>query len=108
MVSGDGLIWAVLLVSLFVLNLTAITLYRKGKMPLWGSGLVIGMLGPIIAFISGSVFVEMDHSMGGDGVGGAFGAAFIGLVIAGNGILYFIIGIILMIKNFFLQRNVNH
>ncbi|MFS0824680.1 ABC transporter permease [Bacillus sp. 1P02SD] len=103
--SGDGAIWGVLLMSLFLLNFFAINFYKKGKMPLWGSGLIIGILGPIIAFISGSVFVKVDHSMGGDGVGAAFGAAFIGLIIVGNGILYFIIGIILVIKNFIKQRN---
>lgn len=43
--------------------------------------------------------------MGGDGVGAAFGAAFIGIIIVGNGILYFIIGIITGIKNFIKQRN---
>jgi hypothetical protein len=106
--SGDGAIWAILLFSLLVLNISAITLNSKGKMPLWGSGFIIGISGPIIAFISGSIFVKIDHSMGGDGVGGAFGGAFIGLVIVGNGILYLIIGIILVIKNFFKQRNLNH
>lgn len=73
-----------------------------------GAGLIIGILGPIIAFISGFVFVKIDHSMGGDGVGAAFGAAFIGIVIVSNGILYFIIGIIFLIKNFIKQRNLNH
>jgi ABC-type Co2+ transport system permease subunit len=102
--SGDGAIWIVLLLSLLVLNFLAISLYKKGKMPLWGSGLIIGILGPIIAFIAGSVFVKVDQSMGGDGVGAAFGAAFIGIVIVGNGILYFIIGIISVIKNFIKQR----
>ncbi|MGP6149633.1 ABC transporter permease [Priestia flexa] len=99
--SGDGEIWSVLLLSLIVL-------YKKGKMPLWGSGLIIGILGPIIAFISGYVFVKVDHSMGGDGVGAAFGAAFIGIVIVINGILYFIIGIIFVIKDFIRQRNLKH
>jgi hypothetical protein len=96
--SGDGAIWSVLLLSLLVLNFLAINFYKKRKMPLWGSGLIIGILGPIIAFISGSVFVKVDLGMGGDGVGAAFGAAFIGIIIVGNGILYFIIGIILLIK----------
>ncbi|MBM7621111.1 hypothetical protein JOC95_002984 [Bacillus tianshenii] len=106
--SGDGAIWSVLLLSLIALNFLTITLYRKGKMPLWGSGLIIGILGPIIAFISGFVFVKVDQSMGGNGVGAAFGAAFIGIVIVSNGILYFIIGIIFVIKNIIKQRNLNH
>ncbi|QFT88967.1 hypothetical protein FIU87_09945 [Bacillus sp. THAF10] len=106
--NGDGIIWSVLFLSLIVVNFLAITLYKKRKMPLWGAGLIIGILGPIIAFISGFVFVKIDHSMGGDGVGAAFGAAFIGIVIVSNGILYFIIGIIFLIKNFIKQRNLNH
>ncbi|MEC1523909.1 ABC transporter permease [Neobacillus niacini] len=103
--SGDGAIWSILIASLLLLNFFAIHLYKKRKMPLWGSGLIIGILGPIIAFISGSALVKVDHSMGGDGVGAAFGAAFIGIIIVGNGILYFIIGIITGIKNFIKQRN---
>ncbi|NHC42731.1 ABC transporter permease [Bacillus sp. MM2020_1] len=105
--SGDGVIWSVLLTSLLVLNILAISLNKKNKMPLWGSGLIITILGPIIAFISGSIFVRLDKSMGGDGVGGAFGAAFIGLVIVGNGLLYLIIGIISKIKSILSKRNLN-
>lgn len=104
--SDDGLTWSVLLSSLIVLNVSAILLYRKGKMPLWGSGLIIGILGPIIALITGSVFLKIDHSMGGDGFGAAYSAAFIGFVIVGNGILYLVIGIALGIKNFIKRRQV--
>lgn len=50
------------------------------------NALIIGILGLIIAFISGSVFVKVDHSMDGDGVGAAFGAALIGIVIVSNGL----------------------
>lgn len=75
-------------------------------MPLWSSGLIIAILGPSIAFISGSIFVRVDKSMGGDGVGGALGAAFIGLVIVGNGLIL-IIGIITKIKSILSQRNLN-
>lgn len=103
--SGDGVIWSVLILSLLLLNYLAIHFYKKRKIPLWGSGLIIGILGPIIAFLSGSVFVKVDHSIGGDGVGAAFGAAFIGLIIVGNGILYFIVGIISVIKNLIKQRH---
>ena len=102
--SGDGLTWSVLISSLIVLNLSAVLLYRKGKMPLWGSGLIIGILGPIIALISGSIFLKIDHSMGGDGFGAAFSAAFIGFVIVGNGILYLIVGLVIVITNFIRQR----
>lgn len=104
--SGDGLTWSVLLSSLIVLNVSAILLYRKGKMPLWGSGLIIGILRPIIALITVSIFLKIDYSMDGDGFGAAYSAAFIGFVIVGNGILYLVIGIVLGIKNFIKRRQV--
>ena len=105
--SGDGLTWSVLISSLIVLNLSAVLLYKKGKMPLWGSGLIIGVLGPIIALISGSIFLNIDHSMGGEGFGAAFSAAYIGFVIVGNGILYLIVGLVKVIRNFIRQRQLN-
>lgn len=105
--SGDGLVWSVLISSLIVLNLSAVLLYRKGKMHLWGSGLIIGILGPIIALISGSIFLKIDHNMGGEGFGAAFSAAFIGFVIAGNGILYLIVGLLIVITKFVRKRQLN-
>jgi len=105
--SGDGLVWSVLISILIVLNLSAVLLYRKDKMPLWGSGLIIGILGPITALISGSIFLKIDHSMGGDGFGAAFSAAFIGFVIVGNGILYLIVGLAIVITNFIRKRQLD-
>lgn len=79
----------------------AISLYNKRKMPLWLSGIVICISGPIIAMISGSFFVKMDHSAGGTGEGGTIGAAFIGLIIVANGIIYLIAGFVVKIKSLF-------
>jgi len=62
------------------------------------SGLLICIMSPIIGFLTGSIFVNMGNS---SGEGGAIGAAFIGLIILGNGIIYLIVGTILMISNFF-------
>lgn len=105
--SGDGLIWLVLILALLVLNFAAINFNQRNKMPFWLSGIIIGVLGPIIAFISGSIFVNLDHNSGGTGEGAGFGAAFIGLVIVANGIIYLIIGIAAKIKSFLAQRNIN-
>ncbi|AOH57464.1 ABC transporter permease [Peribacillus simplex] len=105
--NGDGLIWLVLVVSLLILNALAISLYKRNKMPLWLSGIVIGMLGPIIAFIAGYFFVKIDHNSGGTGEGAGFGAAFIGLIIVANGIIYLIIGIISKVKSLINQKNIN-
>ncbi|MCF2647845.1 ABC transporter permease [Niallia sp. Sow4_A1] len=105
--SGDGLIWLVLIVALLILNFSAIYFNRRIKLPFWLSGIILGVFGPIIAFISGSLFVNLDHSSGGTGEGAGFGAAFIGLVIIANGISYLIIGIAAKIKSFLAHKNIN-
>ncbi|MFD0050549.1 ABC transporter permease [Actinomycetes bacterium NPDC127524] len=97
---GDALIWIVLLVSLLCLNIMAISLHQKNKMPLWLSGICISVIGPIIAFMSGSIFIKMAHNEGSTGEGAGIGAAFIGLIIVANGILYFVIGIVRAIVKF--------
>ncbi|KAB7663007.1 ABC transporter permease [Bacillus sp. B1-b2] len=98
--SGDGLIWLILLSVLLISNVAAIKLYKKNKLPLWLGGVGISILGPVIGFLSGSIFVKMAHNAGDTGEGAALGAAFIGLVILGNGIIVFLIGIILAIVKF--------
>lgn len=105
--SGDGLIWLVLLLSLVILNYLAISLNKRNKMPFWLSGIIIGILGPVIAFISGSIFVNLEHNSGGTGEGAGFGAAFIGLIIVANGIIYLVIGIVSKIKNSLTKKNIN-
>ncbi|MGP4081479.1 hypothetical protein ACTWQL_16355 [Pseudalkalibacillus sp. R45] len=55
----------------------------------------------------GSWLVESDKSSGGYGVGGAFAASFFGLVIAGNGILYFLGGGISEIIRLFKQKSID-
>lgn len=93
----DGLIWLIILVLLALFNSVAIQLYKKDKLHFFWSGIIIGILGPMIAFSLGAVFVKVDHSQGSTGEGGAIAAAFIGLLIVGNGLLYLLIGIILKI-----------
>ncbi|RHW43299.1 ABC transporter permease [Neobacillus notoginsengisoli] len=98
---GDFLIWIILITVLFIVNYMAISFYNKKNTSFLWSGLLICILGPVIGFITGSTFVSMDHSAGGTGEGGAIGAAFIGLIILGNGIIYLLVGISLLIGNFF-------
>ncbi|WP_052302343.1 hypothetical protein [Bacillus sp. SG-1] len=62
---------------------------------------------PSIGFISGSVFVKINHSRDGNGTGGAIGGAFVGLVILGNGVFYIIIGMFIGVKNNLERKNVN-
>lgn len=98
--SGESLIWVILLFSLSILNYMVLWLNTRKKTPLWLCGIIIGILGPLIAFISGSIFIKMTNSDGGSSQGAAYEATFIGLVIVANGILYLIIGVTLKIKDF--------
>ncbi|PLT32775.1 ABC transporter permease [Bacillus sp. V5-8f] len=98
--NGDGLIWLILLSVLLFSNTASIQLHKKNKLPLWVGGVGIAILGPVIGFISGSIFVKMAHNAGDTGEGAALGAAFIGLVILGNGIIVFLIGVILAVVKF--------
>ncbi|WP_244440924.1 ABC transporter permease [Neobacillus jeddahensis] len=90
----DGLIWIIILLLLTLINTAAIQLHKRNKLHFFWSGIGIGILGPILAFSIGAVFVKIDHSQGGTGEGGAITAAFIGLIIIGNGVIYLIIGLI--------------
>ncbi|MCL6586805.1 ABC transporter permease [Anoxybacillus sp. J5B_2022] len=105
--NGDALVYLVLGLILLFLNSMAILLYNKNKVSLWLSGLIICILGPILAFIVGAAFVKYNHSQGGSADGAQLAAAFIGLVIVGNGIIYLIIGIISKINRFLKQKNIN-
>jgi hypothetical protein len=99
-VDGDGLVWLIILILLLLFNGTAIYLNKINKLHFIWSGIIISILSPILAYLIGAIFVKMNHNMGGTGEGGAFAAAFIGLIIVGNGILYFLIGLILKISNY--------
>ncbi|WP_409299022.1 ABC transporter permease [Peribacillus sp. SCS-26] len=91
---GDALVWLVLLSCLLILNTVALFLNKKNKMPLWLAGIVISLLGPLIASMTGSFFIDLDHKSGGTGEGAAYGAAFIGIIIIANGMAYLITGMI--------------
>lgn len=97
---GESLIWVVLLFCLSILNYMTLWLNTRKKMPLWLCGVIIGISGPVIAFVYGSIL----NSYGGSSQGAAYEAAFIGLVIVTNGILYLIIGITLKIKDFIVKE----
>jgi hypothetical protein len=102
---SGGAYWLLLILSLIIFNTTAIKM--KNRIPLWLSGILIGVLGVILAFVIGSWLVESDKSTGGDGVGGAFAASFFGLVIVGNGILYFLGGGISEIIRLLKQKSID-
>jgi len=91
----DGVIWLIILLLLTLINGGAIQLHIKKKLHFFWSGIIIGILGPLLAFSLGVVFVKLDHSQGSTGEGGAIAAAFIGLIIVGNGIIYIIAGMVI-------------
>lgn len=97
----DGLIWLIIFVILALLNSAAIQLYKRKKLNFMWSGIMIGILGPILALSLGTIFVQVDHSQGSTGEGGAIAAAFIGLIIVGNGVIYLFIGLILKIVSWY-------
>ncbi|PLS18652.1 ABC transporter permease [Bacillus sp. M6-12] len=103
---GDGLVWVIIFMMLFIINAAAIYLYKNNKMHFIWSGFIISIIGPFLAFLVGGMFVKMSHNAGGTGEGGALAGAFIGLIIVGNGILYFFIGLALKVSSFIKKRKV--
>ncbi|WP_251554271.1 ABC transporter permease [Neobacillus muris] len=87
----DGVIWLIILLLLTLINGGAIQLHIKKKLHFFWSGIIIGILGPLLAFSLGAVFVKL----GSTGEGGAIAAAFIGMIIVGNGIIYIIAGMVI-------------
>lgn len=102
--SGNGVFWLIILVLFLFFNGMAIYLNNTKKLHFIGSGLTISVLGPILAFLIGAIFVKVDHRMGGTGEGAGFEASFIGLIIVGNGIVYFLIGHVFKISSLTRKR----
>ena len=72
----------------------AIYSYKKDKLPLWLSGIVIAVIGPILASIVGSLLVKLNVSQGSTAEGSQIAGAFIAIITIINGIIYFIVGVI--------------
>ncbi|MGV3466782.1 MAG: ABC transporter permease [Heyndrickxia sp.] len=92
-----------LIAVIIIFNCLAISSYKKKNTSFLWSGLLICIMSPIIGLLTGSIFVNNGHSAGGSGEGGAIGAAFIGLILLGNGIIYLLVGTVLMISNLFKE-----
>ncbi|HWI48226.1 MAG TPA: ABC transporter permease [Rummeliibacillus sp.] len=104
--SGDGLVWIILLLLLMLFDGTAIYLHKNNKLPLWLSGIIMGILTPILGFIIGALFLKLEEVVNPTSTreGAAFAAAFIVLVLMANSIVFFIVGIILKIINYFKAK----
>ena len=97
--SGDGFIWLILLLLILIFDGTAIYLHKNNKMPLWLSGIIMGILVPILGFTIGAIFLKIDRVVDPTGTheGSAFAAAFIALVLLVNAIVFFVTGVFIKI-----------
>lgn len=100
---GDSLIYLILFVSIILLNGLAILAYKKFRTPLWLSGIIIGVFGPIISFAAMSLFMKEGSAYEGVGIAGAF----IAIVIIINGLIILTIGIIQAIKSSSSEKKIN-
>jgi hypothetical protein len=102
----EDLILVLYILILISLNVLFFTLFKKGKLSLMLSGIIMMVLAPVIGFSSGALFLHFyDWSSGGTGEGAGYGGAFLGLLTLANGILILVIGIINGILHFVKKVN---
>lgn len=95
----DGALSILLFILLILANVYAIKWYRNGRLHLWGSGLLLAIMGVILGFLTGAILVP---SSGGYG---AMYGVFVGLVIVGNGLLLILAGITVTIGKRLTKKN---
>ena len=89
----EDLILSLFIVGIIALNIATFIMFKKGKLHLIISGIIIMLLAPVFGFSSGALFLHFyDWDSGGTGEGAGYGGAFIGLITLANGILIFVIG----------------
>ncbi|KON90017.1 inner-membrane translocator [Sporosarcina globispora] len=97
----ENLILTLFILILISINIVFFILFKKRKLNLMVSGIIMMILAPVIGFSSGALFLHFyDWSSGGTGEGAAYGGAFLGLIALGNGILILLIGIMRWISTF--------
>ncbi|MEY9979743.1 inner-membrane translocator [Lysinibacillus sp. RC79] len=96
----EDLILTLYILILISLNVVFFTLFRKEKLNLMLSGIIMMVLAPLIGFSSGALFLHFyDWSSGGTGEGAGYGGAFLGLITLANGVLILLIGVIRWVLN---------
>lgn len=100
----DGLPFVLLVIFLILANIFAIKWYKDRDFPLWGSGLLLAIAGVILGIISAIIMVRYNHSLGTTGEGGAIAGAMLGMIIVGNGLIYFVTGLALKIGKLFTKK----
>jgi hypothetical protein len=102
----ENLILIFFILILISLNVVFFTLFKKEKLNLMVSGIIIMILAPVIGFSSGALFLHFyDWSSGGTGEGAGYGGAFLGLITLANGVLIFVIGVIRGFLHFIKKVN---
>lgn len=91
----DTLILFLVIFILILLNVAFFILFKREKLNLLASGIIMIILAPVIGFLSGALFLHFyDWSSGGTGEGAGYGGAILGLLTLANGILILMIGFI--------------
>jgi hypothetical protein len=102
----EGLILALFFLILISLNVVFFTLFKKGKLNLLVSGIIMMILAPVAGFSSGALFLHFyDWSSGGTGEGAGYGGAFLGLITMANGVLILGVGVIRWFLHFVKKVN---
>ncbi|MGM0896602.1 MAG: inner-membrane translocator [Bacillota bacterium] len=87
----DVLMYLFLATLLIPANIFIIKWHRSGKFPLWASGILLAVFGIGIGYAARFILVDI----GATGQGGAIMAVFIGLVVLANGVIHFVIGLVM-------------
>lgn len=101
----NTLILSLFIIVIISLNIAIFILFKKGKLNLIISGIIMMMLAPVFGFSNYALFHYFyDWNSGGTGEGAGYGGAILGLITLANGILILVIGIIrwgikLIVKN---------
>lgn len=91
----ENLILSLFIIVIISLNITIFVLFKKGKLNLIVSGIMMMILAPVFGFSSAALFLHFyDWNSGGTGEGAGYGGAFLGLITLVNGFLILVIGII--------------
>lgn len=89
----DVLMYLFLAALLIPANIFIIKWHKSGRFPLWAAGIVLAVFGIGLGYAARFLLVDTWST----GQGGAIMAAFIGLVVLANGVIHFVIGLVLAI-----------
>ena len=102
----EGLILTLFILILISLNVFFFILFKKRKLNLMVSGIILMILAPVMGFSSGALFLHFyDWNSGGTGEGAGYGGAFLGLITLANGFLILVIGILRWFLHFVKKIN---